>query len=416
MGVFSKIIFESIRQALQQLQGNRLRSFLSLLGISIGIFCIIGVLSAVDSLEDNIRGSMQKLGNNILYVKKWPWDDFGDNWWKYFRRPHPNHEEYLVVKRKIHSAQLTSFHVVIGFKTVKWESSSVEQSVAIAASEEFADMFQFDFYKGRYFSSAEYYYGANKIILGYKVSEALFGGLDPLGKTVKLQGKPYEVIGVIASSGDELLNPLDFDDCIIVSYTNGRSLANLRNANIFDATITVKAAEGISLDQIRDEVRSILRAERRLKPLADETFSLNEMSMIGKVFDQFFLVLNLLGLVVGAFSMLVGGVSVANIMFVSVKERTNIIGVKKALGAKRYIILLEFLIEAIILCMLGGLMGLAFVWLITLALSTMFPFQFYMDMGNIILGVSVSVIIGVVAGIIPAIQAARLDPVEAMRQ
>lgn len=416
MGVFGKIIIESIRQALQQLQGNRLRSFLSLVGISIGIFCIIGVLSAVDSLEDNIRGSMDKLGNDILYVKKWPWDDFGDNWWKYFRRPHPTHEEYEVVRQKSRYAQLTSFHVVIGFRTVKWNANSVEQSVAIAASEEFADMFSIPFAKGRYFSPAEYQYGANKIILGYKVAQALFGAIEPMGKTVKLQGKPYEVIGVIETSGDALLNPLDFDDCIIVSYNNGRNLANLRNANIFDATICAKTAEGVALEQMRDEIRGILRAERRLKPRAEESFSLNQLSMIGQVFDQFFLVLNLLGIVIGAFSMLVGGVSVANIMFVSVKERTNIIGIKKALGAKRYIILLEFLTEAIILCILGGALGLGLVWLITQGLTAAFSFAFYMDVGNIMLGVSVSVIIGVVSGIIPAMQAARLDPVEAMRQ
>ena len=416
MAILFKIINESIQQAIQQLLGNRLRSFLSLLGISIGIFCIIGVLSAVDSLEDNIRGSMQKLGNNILYVQKWPWDDFGDNWWKYFRRPNPTYEDYQAIKEKSRYAQLSTFYVTVGMRSLKWKSSSAENVIALAATDEFADMFRFDFHKGRFFTPSEYRSAANKVVLGFKVAETLFGTVEPLGKQIKMQGRTFEVIGVIAPSGDELLNPLNFDDAIIISYNTGRSLANLHNNEMLDATISIKAMEGIPLPQLHDELMGIMRAKRHLKPLAEDNFALNELSMIGKVFDQFFLVLNLLGIIIGAFSMLVGGVSVANIMFVSVKERTNIIGIKKALGAKRIFILMEFLIEAIILCILGGLLGLAFIFLIMQLLSGVLGFEMYMDIGNITIGLSVSIIIGVVAGIIPAMQAARMDPVEAMRQ
>lgn len=415
MKILLKIIYESIMQALQQLRANKLRSFLSLLGISIGIFCIIGVLSAVDSLEDNVRGSMAKLGNDIVYVKKWPWRDVSGEWWDYIKRPHPDYADYEMLHDRARLAKLTSYHVVLGFKTIKFKSSSVDRAILIACSLEFADMFSLEFEQGRFFSPAEYAYGSNKTILGYKVANELFGPVNPIGRTVKVMGKSYEVIGVIEQAGDDLINPLDFDDCVLVSYNSGRGLANLKSTNVLDATVTVKAADGVSLRDVKDESRGLLRAHRRLKPMEDDSFSLNELSMISSFFDSFFGVLNLLGIVIGGFAILVGIVSVANIMFVSVKERTGLIGVKKALGAKRYIILLEFLIEAVMLCIIGGIIGLGLVFLITQILTQAIEFELYVDFGNVMKGITISILIGVISGIIPAIRAANMDPVEAMR-
>lgn len=416
MKTILKVFSESVAQALGQLRGNKLRSFLTLLGISIGIFCIIGVLSAVDSLEDNVRGSLEKLGNDVVYVKKWPWADLSDSWWDYIKRPNPDHSDYEVIEERVKSAELTSFHVVIGFRTVKFKSSSVDRTVLIGASLNFTEMFQIEFDNGRYFSPSEYHYGSNKIVLGYSVAEELFGNIDPIGKQIKLSGKRYEVIGVIAKAGNDLINPLDFDETIVVSYPNARNLANLKARHIFDTSVTVKAAKGVSLNQLKDEIKGVLRAHRRLKPRQDDDFSLNELSMISMFFDNIFNALNLLGIFIGIFAMIVGGVSVANIMFVSVKERTNIIGIKKALGAKRYIILMEFLIEAIILCLLGGAIGLGLVALVTKILSGAINFNLYIDLGNILLGVICSVFVGVISGFIPALKAARMDPVDAMRQ
>ncbi|MCG8329113.1 MAG: ABC transporter permease [Chitinophagales bacterium] len=411
-----RILTESISQALQQLNSNRLRSFLSLLGISIGIFCIIGVLSAVDSLEDNVRGSLEKLGSDVIYVKKWPWADMSNEWWKYFRRPQPYYEDYEIIKEKSKTATLASYHAVIGFKTLKFNTSSVEGAVLIGASQEFNQMFNFEFDEGRYFSPSEYHYGGSKMILGYTVAEELFGSIDPIGRTVKMMGKKFEIIGVVEKAGDDLLNPLDFDDTVIVPYTSARRLANLKSNQFFDTSVTVKAAKGRSLQQLKDEVRGILRSHRRLHPREDDTFSLNELSMISNAFDSFFGVLNIVGIMIGLFAMLVGIVSVANIMFVSVKERTNLIGIKKALGAKRLVILLEFLIESIVLCLVGGVIGLGLVAGIISILSSAIDFEMYLSYGNMFLGVVVSVMVGIVSGVIPAMQAARMDPVEAMRK
>lgn len=411
-----KVIWESILQAFEQLVANKLRSFLSLLGITIGIFCIIGVWSAVDSLEDNVRGSLQKLGSDVIYVKKWPWEDVSGSWWNYIKRPNPDHNDYEILTKKVKSAELTSFHVVIGFKTVKYKGSSVEQSVLIGTSLNFPKMFDVEFDRGRYFSPSEYHFGSNKIVLGYKVAEELFGNIEPLGKTIKLSGRKFEVIGVIAKAGNDLLNPMDFDDCIIVSYNAARGLANLKARQIFDTTVNVKAAKGVNLEDLKDEVTGVLRSHRRLKPKEMDNFSINELSMISKFFDGFFTILSLIGLFIGGFAILVGGFSVANIMFVSVKERTNIIGIKKALGAKNYIILMEFLIESVILCLLGGILGLGLIYVIMEGLSNAIDFDLHLSVNNMFWGVAVAVGIGVISGIIPAIQAARMDPVEAMRQ
>ncbi|MEZ5043424.1 MAG: ABC transporter permease [Saprospiraceae bacterium] len=416
MRTILKIVRESILQAFQQLSGNKLRSFLSLLGISIGIFCIIGVLSAVDSLEDNVRGSLEKLGNDVVYVKKWPWANISDSWWDYIKRPNPDYNDYEVINAKSKTAGLTSFHAAVGFRTVKFNSSSVERTILFAVSQEFEEMFQLEYDKGRYFSPAEYFYGSNKVVLGFQVAEELFGEIDPIGREIKLQGKNYEVIGVIEKAGDDLINPLNFDQAILVSYTNARALANLKARYIFDTSVTVKAAAGVPLEDMKDEVKGILRGHRRLKPLQDDDFSLNELSMVAVIFDNFFFVLNLVGIVIGFFAILVGAVSVSNIMFVSVKERTNLIGVKKALGAKSYMILLEFLIEAIILCLLGGAIGLILVYAVMQVLTNAIGFGLYIDLGNVFWGVSISILIGVISGLIPAIQAARMDPVVAMRQ
>lgn len=411
-----RVFTEAISQALQQLNANRLRSFLSLMGISIGIFCIIGVLAAVDSLEDNVRGSLDKLGSDVVYVKKWPWADVSGNWWEYIKRPHPSYTDYEAVRDQSKTAGLTAYHVAIGFKTLKFQSNSVEGAVLIGASLEFSEMFSLDFAKGRFFSPAEYRYASNKIVLGYTVAEELFGPISPLGRTVKLMGRKYEVIGIIEKAGDDLLNPLDFDQCILVGYPNASQLANLNTTRVFDTTVTIKAEDGRSLRQVKDEAKGLLRAHRRLKPKQEDTFSLNELSMISSVFDSFFGVLNLVGIVIGLFAMLVGIVSVANIMFVSVKERTNIIGVKKALGAKQNVILLEFLIESIVLCLIGGAVGLGLVAVIIEILARAIEFDLYLSFGNMLLGATVSVLVGISAGFIPALQAARMDPVVAMRQ
>lgn len=418
MGIILRIIYESIVQALGQLNANRLRSFLSLLGITIGIFCIIGVFSAVDSLEDNVKGSLAKLGDDVIYIQKISWSENPDNWFKYLRRPNVDYEDYEVIKEKVNSAQLVTFYVGIGQKTVKYQKTSADRAYMLGVTSEFSEMFKLNYEQGRFFSPNEYHYGANKCVLGFKVAEAVFGSLDPIGKSIKINGRKYEVIGVIEKSGESIINVMNFDEVILVSYELARKIANLKSNSLFgDVSICVKAAPGVSVPQMKDEVTGKLRAHRRLKPKQDDNFSLNQLSIITNFLSGFFNVLNILGIFIGGFAILVGMFSVANIMFVSVKERTRLIGIKKALGAKRYVILLEFLIESVVLCILGGIAGLLLVMAMMYGLSQMSDsFKLYLSVNNAILGITLSTVIGVLAGMIPAMQASRMDPVEAMRK
>lgn len=417
MIILLKIIGESIGQALQQLRANKLRTFLSLLGISIGIFCIIGVLSAVDSLEDNVRGSVEKLGDDVIYIQKIAWGDHGGDWQRYLRRPNISYEDFEVVRDKLRSASLTTYMIGLGSRTLRYRSSNVEGVGLEAMTYDFAEMFQLQLEKGRYFSYAEYHFGAPKVLLGNTVAEELFGPIDPIGKSIKMGGHKMDVIGVLEKSGDNLINVMNFDESVLITYELARKVANLKPTSPWgNSSIMAKAAEGVSLQQLKDETTGILRAQRRLKPRQDDNFSLNTLSIISNALGGFFGVLNWLGIIIGGFAIFVGVFSVANIMFVSVKERTSLIGVKKALGAKRYMVLLEFLIESIILCLVGGVAGLLIVYGLLTFLSGAIDFDLRLSLGNVLLGVIISAVVGIISGVVPAMQAARMDPVEAMRK
>ncbi|HKK76552.1 MAG TPA: ABC transporter permease [Saprospiraceae bacterium] len=417
MRTIFKVFYESIIQAVQALNANRLRSFLSLLGITIGIFCIIGVLAAVDSLEDNVRGSINKLGDDVLYVQKMSWgEDPGANYFKYLRRPSVAHSEYEAIKEKVRNLDKVAYQVGVGGRTLKWRSNNVQGGYLLAVTPEYLDLMNFEFEAGRFFSPTEAAYGSPRIVIGFELAEALFGTVDPIGKEIKVGGRKMEVIGVLEKSGESIINIMDFDEVILCSYNYARKIANLKQ-NVFfsNSSVNIKAKEGVNLEDLKAEVRGVMRAERRLKPKEEDDFSINQLSIIANFLDGFFNVLNVMALIIGGFAILVGAFSVANIMFVSVKERTKLIGIKKALGAKRWVILLEFLIEAIILCVIGGAVGLGIIALALTILTQVIEFDLYLSAANMVQGLTLSVGIGIVAGMIPAIRASGMDPVNAMR-
>ena len=414
--ILSKVLAESLRQAWAQLTGNKLRTFLSLLGISIGIFCIIGVLSAVQSLQDNVSGSLAKLGDDVVYIDKWPWKDNSDDWWEYFQRPYPDHDDYEALKENLATASIVSYWTVPGERTLKYNNQAVEGGYLFVTTYELDRIFNVEVDRGRYWSTAEYRNGTDKILLGNMLATELFGPINPIGKTIKMAGRKYEVIGTLAPSGDDLINPLDFDDAIMVTYNNAARFINLKNRNQYGGTVAVKAKPGVEMERLQDDIRGIVRAERQLRPREEDNFALNELSMTADALGNFFGVLNIIGFVIGGFSIIVGAISVANIMFVSVKERTSLIGVKKALGARQYVILTEFLTESVILCIIGGLIGLVMVVGITSIINQFLPgFQITLSLIYAIIGVALSAVVGILAGAIPALLAARMDPVEAMR-
>jgi putative ABC transport system permease protein len=407
-------ITESVSFSIQALQNNKTRTVLSTFGITIGIFCIIMVLTMVESLEKNVQASVESLGKDVIFVDKWPWD-FGSDykWWKYMNRPNTKLSELRTIKEKSSLSEASTLVVSLGNATVKYQSNSATGITILGVSHEYDKVRNFDFYDGRYFTENESKNAGMVGIIGYTLAETLFPSVNPIDKEVTLKGRKFRIIGVTQKEGESLLgNSLDNNMLVPVQTVANYIRINSDRAN---AQIQVKAASGIPLEMMEDELRGIMRAERKLKPGEEQNFALNKTTLIAEPLKAVFGVITFAGWIIGGFAMLVGGFGIANIMFVSVKERTNQIGIQKALGAKNYFILIEFLVESIILCLVGGAIGIGLVWLISYWVSNSIDFSISLSTGNIITGLTVSVFIGLISGFIPAWSASRLDPVSAIR-
>ena len=412
--VLIRLIKESLIFAVISLTVNKLRTFLSLLGITIGIFAIILVYSIVDSLEKNIRDSVSQLGDNVVYVQKWPWGGGGEYaWWKYLNRPVPLSKEGELLRKRSQYAENVAFGTSLGGATAKRNGLDAGGVEVLGITYEYNQIWDFNLKQGRYFTENEMYGGKSYCIIGGNIEEGLFpGGESALGEQISIRGQKLTVIGVFEKVGESLVGQ-SYDKMVLVPFKFVRTVVNTdkNDGNL----IMVSAKEGISLAQLKDELTGLMRSIRRLRPGADDNFALNDPSLISNQLDGLFGVLGLVGTVIGGFSILVGGFGIANIMFVSVRERTNEIGIQKALGAKNFVVLIQFLTESIVLCLLGGAAGLFLVYLGALAAAKAFDFDIFLSTKNIVVGLGLSGVIGLLSGFIPAWMASRLDPVEAIR-
>ncbi|MEI8114837.1 MAG: ABC transporter permease [Bacteroidia bacterium] len=413
--LLTRLILESFSFAYNSLQGNKLRTFLSLLGITIGIFAIISVFTVIDSLENYIRNSLNSLGSNMVYIQKWPWaPPEGESeypWWKYLNRPEPNIEETEELIRRSRNIQDAVFF--FGFnRTVQYENSKAENTEVLATTHELINTWSLEIEKGRYFTESESNSGASLAIIGSELATKLFDQNDPIGKMIKMQGHRFQIIGVYTKKGTDMFGT-SMDKRVHIPVVYAMSMVDVRDRDQ-GQTINVKAKPDADRDEFVAELEGIMRTLHRLKPMEENDFAINEVSLISNRFDIFFKVFNLAGWIIGGFSILVGGFGIANIMFVSVKERTKIIGIQKAIGAKKYFILLQFIFEAVVLSLLGGFIGLILVFIGTLIFSAASSMTISLTLSNVILGLTISGVIGILAGFIPALSASRLDPVEAM--
>ena len=407
---------ESLSMATGALKSNLLRTLLSLLGVTIGIFAIIGVLTFVDALEKGIKGSLSFLGEDVIYVQKMPWI-FQANypWWKYINRPDPSMEEFRFLEKNLTEAQAVSVFAIRSGFTAKHKKNSLSGLVVQGITFQHNIVSDIPIEYGRYFTQIEVDRAVEVVILGNTVAKELFGENveQAIDKVIKLKGRKFRVIGVLKKQGDNLLDAPSNDNITIMPYYTLAKMIPESKTGI-QPTISIKGFENDKdLQAVEGEITGLLRIKRGLRPKQGENFALNRPEQFATFLDGVIGVLTLAGWVIGSFSILVGGFGIANIMFVSVKERTSLIGVQKALGAKQGFILWQFLLEAILLCIIGGIGGLILVSLLSFLSSDTFVIS--LSISNMILGVSVATVIGIVAGIIPAVLAARLDPVEAMR-
>jgi len=412
---FIRLVLESLIMAVQAVTTNRLRASLSLLGITIGIFAIIAVYTVVDSLEANIRESVNSLGSDVIYIEKWPWTAEEGNdypWWKYMNRPLTSLEEYDFIRAKSKSTQYSCFMSAVG-RRIEYKNNNIDRADIFGVSSGFQDIRSFELSRGRYFNHIEAKTGRNVVVLGSKIAAELFEGADPIGKHIQLMGRKVMVIGVLKKEGKGTFDTFILDEVAILPLQYYMGFVDVRR-EYANPQIWVQAKKNVSVEELTFEIRQMLRGYRRLKPSEEDSFALNQTSLINNQLDQFFSVLKIAGTLIGIFSIIVGGFGIANIMFVSVKERTHIIGVQKALGAKKYFILLQFLFESLMLSLAGGIIGLLIVFIGASAITMSSDFAITLTLENIMVGVVISSAIGLISGIFPAWQGARMDPVVAI--
>ncbi|MGZ3939725.1 MAG: ABC transporter permease [Flavisolibacter sp.] len=409
-----EIAISSFKIAMQELWKNKLRTFLSLFGVTIGIFCIIGVLATVNSLELNIQSEIKALGTNTIYIDKWEYSGGGPDypWWKFVKRPSPKYDEVQEIKSRTSTAEHVAFEINI-MTNAEVRDNTLSNVIFYGVNEEFSGVQPIDIQQGRFLTDAEFGLGSNSAVIGNEIAEKLFGTPQrAVGKQVTVKGKKINVVGVIKKQGSTIIGGWQLDKAILSPYRYGRTIMDEKRA---DPLILVKGKEQISSKAVKDELKSVMRSLHKLSPTEDDDFALNDVNDFSDALSQAFVSINMGGWIIGILSFIVGIFGVANIMFVTVKERTTQIGLKKAIGAKSGMILMEFLLESAFLCVIGGLMGLTLVIILTKIASALMHFHFFLSAQIIGMAIGICIAAGILAGLIPAINAARMDPVEAIR-
>ena len=403
--------------SLDELRHNKLRSGLSLTGVAFGIFCIISVLATVDSLQNKIQTDISALGTNTIYIDKWQYgagDDGDYPWWKFVNRPEPRYADIKYIKERSSLAENVAYFTSEG-TSLDYKNSEMQNVNVYGVSSEYNQIQNIDIGAGRYFTEAEFLRGNAVAVLGYENAVQLFGSPErAIGKSVSFDKHRATIIGVIAKQGQSFGPGFDFDHSIFFTYYFYASIYSV-TGGYNQHFIMVKGKPNVSSAALSDELKGVMRQIRKLSPKQEDNFALNDLNFMTEAVSGFFGTVNIGGWAIAGLSLIVGAFGVANIMFVTVRERTSQIGLKKAIGAKSRTILLEFLLESAFLCIIGGFIGLLMVWGLAAILSAVMPFAIIISGKIVFLAFSICVILGILSGIIPATIAARMNPVDAIR-
>lgn len=413
MVVYLRLIKESFGFAMNALRNNKLRTLLSLLGVTIGIFSIIAVLAAVDSLDRKIKSELSVLDKNTIYLTKFSFGPSEIPRWKRDQFPDVTYEEYEYLKSSLPEAKELAFQLFVARENIKYNEKTVSSINVVPVSYEFIDIQGLEFSSGRFYNETEAYSGSAVAVIGDEIANSLFEDSDPIGKEVRLYGQRFHVIGVLKKQGEGMFG--DSNDTSVFIPVNYMRKRFGDNNETMTPVIVIKPQKEIDMDAFQMDISQKLRGIRGMKTGEIDNFFINVLSGFTDLLDGIISQMNIMGWIIAGFSLLVGGFGIANIMFVSVKERTNLIGIQKSLGAKNKFILFQFLFESVILCVIGGIIGLLLVWVIAIVLTKALEFEFVLGLGNILLGTSLAALIGLISGILPAISASKLDPVEAIR-
>ncbi|MDX2249590.1 MAG: ABC transporter permease [Bacteroidia bacterium] len=416
-----QFLVEGIKIAFTAIGANRLRAFLTMLGVATGIFAIVGILTMVNSMQTSITKNLSALGNTTIFVHHWPWQDNRNDWYKFINRPKVSYRDFQKLKQNLTGVEGVCYEVSVRGQLVRAEGRSISNVELVGSTSDMSKVRDLSFLYGRYFSEIEHHLGNPVCIIGYNIAQNLFPDQDPSGKFIRISGKRLMVTGVLTKVGSTMFfGAASEDDKVFIPYSVLPKMFNL-NTRAAEKVITIKASHYEDLPYVESETIGLIRAARGLRPQMEDNFAINKQEALMSQFETMFGYLETGGWFISLFSILIGGFSIGNIMYISVRERTREIGIQKALGATKGFVLYQFIMEAVLICFFGGLIGLGMVFgiggLIQSIMTAMdLPMQVSFALGDLMTGIGLSVFTGLASGIIPATLAASLDPVTAIRQ
>src|SRR5437773_2189681 len=405
---------ENWKIAVAQMRANMARAKLTAFGVIIGIIAVTLMGTAVNGISIGFDKSMAVLGDDVLYVTQWPWKPV-DDWWNYRDRKKIKTEYAETLNRMIAATPNSNLVVAVPtsnlIRSIKYGGNQVDNVFVLGTTSDFIITSTIDCTAGRFFNELESRGGANVVVIGYDVADALFPSENPIDKSVLINGQLFKVIGVNTRQGT-FLGLFSWDSMVAMPLGAFNKYFSAKS----ESDVRVKVKDKTRLADAKDELTGLMRRVRGLPPEKKDDFSINEQQAFKSTLDPVKNSIAIAGLFITGLSLFVGAIGIMNITFVSVKERTKEIGTRKALGARRRTILLQFLIESTALCLLGGFVGLTFAYTICFGIAKAFPsFPVEFSFALVLVGMVVSVFTGLISGFAPAWSASRLDPVTALR-